>query len=623
MQQVKEAIPGTGPIENHDIQPLTKPPLSKANETDAFNSERGAFQPSSLSLPHRDLADSLLENYWTKSHTLYPFVHKPLFMRAYEDLWKPSSQLLRELQDGDFGLGTAGVSDSRTLIFHCALNAIFALSCQLSETAIPDRDRESISKEFFLRSKSLLHVDILDHGSVALVQTLLIIAQFLQSTSFPSRCWTSLGLACRIGQGLGLHVEDCNSRRDPQEVELRRRVWYGCTIMDIVASTTLGRPAMTPCQITIPLPSATAEDNMVDMNPPISQFAFYLETIKLYLILGKILSTVYKPWSFQGGNNCPDGSNKGSHVQYGDSEAIMPLDEELSYFEDEVTSYLHWERGITIRNSIAQPLQQIIQRQTNVLRARYLHIRVLLYRPAFLRFCRKVSSAQQPHQPTSSNGQIVGADYDLPRNRNLRLKMDMQSSTACVSAAVELSNLLFDATTKVTGGAWWYTTFYICTAGMVMMLAESCLSHQSIQVNMSEIQAAWGLCCETLRILIKRGHPVEPTLNGLCNIHRKLVPDQSPTGALTKPQDRLTMAPRTELPQARHTGVAQDRGVQSLFPEYEELNQGSNESEESFGMPTQPMMDFMMQDVNFMPFGVLDESWWRLQYGDTMANGVM
>lgn len=29
-----------------------------------------------------------------------------------------------------------------------------------------------------------------------------------------------------------------------------------------------------------------------------------------------------------------------------------------------------------------------------------------------------------------------------------------------------------------------------------------------------------------------------------------------------------------------------------------------------------PLMDFMTQDMDLMPFGLLDESWWRQQHGD-------
>lgn len=234
MCQVKETIPR--PISEND---RTRPSRLKSNGAKTSSPGSGSYDfsasalPENLSLPTRDLADMLLDKYWTKAHSLYPFIHKPSFVSAYENLWMPSNELHKSSGDQDLGLGSSGISDSRSTVFHCALNAIFALGCQLADAESSIQNRESLSETFFLRSKALLHVDILDHGSIAIVQTLLIVAQYLQSTSFPSRCWTALGLACRIGQGLGLHVEDCHIPREPHDFEIRRRVWYGCVILDM------------------------------------------------------------------------------------------------------------------------------------------------------------------------------------------------------------------------------------------------------------------------------------------------------------------------------------------------------------------------------------------------------
>lgn len=41
-------------------------------------------------LPPRKVADSLIKSYWTYVHTLYPFLHKPSFMRTYSRLWECS-----------------------------------------------------------------------------------------------------------------------------------------------------------------------------------------------------------------------------------------------------------------------------------------------------------------------------------------------------------------------------------------------------------------------------------------------------------------------------------------------------------------------------------------------------
>jgi hypothetical protein len=53
---------------------------------------------------------------------------------------------------------------------------------------------------------------------------------FLQSTNRPNRCWNVVGMAIRIAQGLGLHVESTGG--DLVERETRRRIWWGCVLMD-------------------------------------------------------------------------------------------------------------------------------------------------------------------------------------------------------------------------------------------------------------------------------------------------------------------------------------------------------------------------------------------------------
>ncbi|OBT65745.1 hypothetical protein VE03_03343 [Pseudogymnoascus sp. 23342-1-I1] len=605
MEQVEETIPSSGQQPSY----ATRPEAS-------LKPTQHVSKPLGLSLPTRDLADALLENYWVKSYPLYPFVYKPVFTLAYEDLWKPSHELRRGTGECDLGLGTLGVSDSQSAVYHCGLNAIFALSCQLSGPEILHHDRDSLSQTFFLRCKSLLHVDILDHGSIALVQILLIVAQYLQSTSFSSRCWTSLGLACRIGQGLGLHVETRGSRRDGREVELRRRVWHGCTIMDIVASTTLGRPMMTPSRVTIPLPSTSVGSMHED--PDDSSSPFYVESIKLYSILGRIVSTVYSPWSPQGFSSDLEGKENYGYAQITESEAVMSFDEELSNFEEGIVTCLQWGKGTSTVDSLPNWPQHIIKRQTNVLRARYLHVRVILHRPTFLRFCRKMVAVPPP----SNDGVRQHSEND----ENLRSKMDVQSSVVCVTTAIDLISSLHGSTTESCDGAWWYTTFYLCTAASVLMLAKTCLRlHRYISIE--SIDAAWTLCRESLGILINRGHPVKHALKGLCSMYDKFVGESS-TWLLTKPHDSLTELASSgikETQQVYHnmvSGTNRDPTLGATLPHgghQDFQGQGSPGGVESSTM--QPLLDFMTQDVNLMPFGLIDESWWGLDQRAEAAMG--
>jgi hypothetical protein len=193
--------------------------------------ERGRVSFDEFVLPPRSMADHLIQAYWEHVSSLYPFLYKPLFDAAYELLWVPVTNEETLSRSSDAGIGNSVNAGPRSRLFHCALNAMFALGAQFSD--IPEADRRSTSNSFSSRSLALLQVDLMESGCIALVQTILLIVQYLQSTTYPNRCWNLIGMACRVSQGLGLHVEDRQTRRVGLELEMRRRVWYGCLILDM------------------------------------------------------------------------------------------------------------------------------------------------------------------------------------------------------------------------------------------------------------------------------------------------------------------------------------------------------------------------------------------------------
>jgi hypothetical protein len=135
---------------------------------------------------------------------------------------------------------------------------------------------------------------------------------------------------------------------------------------------TLGRPMMTSCHFTVPLPSHIDDDasvqvqDQLESSRTLSFLAFYVETIKLYQILGNVLTKVYKPWS----GNTPSSNRDTKDIQHKDLEAIVSLDEDLSNFEENIIPSLHWERGAHIRESLPESDVMVLRRQMNVLQVR-------------------------------------------------------------------------------------------------------------------------------------------------------------------------------------------------------------------------------------------------------------
>jgi hypothetical protein len=173
--------------------------------------------PSSVQnyvLPPRKTADSLMGVYWSFVFPLYPLVDSMRLRAEYEKIWT----------------GEPLQSDENMLM--CTFNIIFALACQLADF-IPPEEREASAVAFFSRAKDLLQFNLWDTGSAGLIQCLLLMAQYLQSTDSAHQCWIVTGLAIRNAQSLGLHLPQTIARLpSPQEQQLARKIWHGCVLMD-------------------------------------------------------------------------------------------------------------------------------------------------------------------------------------------------------------------------------------------------------------------------------------------------------------------------------------------------------------------------------------------------------
>lgn len=181
------------------------------------------------SLPPRVVADMLLKAYFDNFHIFYPWVHTDSFHKSYAELWTGEPDSRDDLSSlPDIGLGGRNCPTST---FYCALNAIFALGCEHAN--LSPQDKVAISTVVQERLDKLLPLELLDGSELCHVQALMLAAQYFQCTNSPSRCWNIIGLAYRMAIGLGLHLQCTSDRGLRIELEMRRRVWHGCTQFDV------------------------------------------------------------------------------------------------------------------------------------------------------------------------------------------------------------------------------------------------------------------------------------------------------------------------------------------------------------------------------------------------------
>ena len=178
--------------------------------------------PSASLFPSRQTADDLTGCFWEFVHPVFPVLHKTSFMDQYSRLWSAA----------ETEMGSSATAELDETVFTSTLNIVFALGCKFSKS-VPASQRATLAQSFYERSREIYRFEMLDSASLPLVQMLLLTGVYLQSNHQANRCWNVVGLAIRVAQSLGLHVEVPRHPPQSQAVrEMRRRLWHVCLMLD-------------------------------------------------------------------------------------------------------------------------------------------------------------------------------------------------------------------------------------------------------------------------------------------------------------------------------------------------------------------------------------------------------
>ncbi|KAI5920243.1 fungal-specific transcription factor domain-containing protein [Camillea tinctor] len=167
-----------------------------------------------------EVALHLLDLHWNRQHHTFLLTYRPAFSR--------------ELVDGgpyctDF-----------------LLNAVFACASKFSERISlrsDPSDPESAGQQFFSHCDTLLHRDsLLTQSSIPTVIGLLMLGSTFNARGSTTKGWLYTGYAIRMVYDLGLHLDSEIHRSNAEEVEIRRRVFWGAFICEKLQSLYLGRP---------------------------------------------------------------------------------------------------------------------------------------------------------------------------------------------------------------------------------------------------------------------------------------------------------------------------------------------------------------------------------------------
>lgn len=427
-----------------------------------------------MTIPPRDEADDLVENYWRWTHSLYPLIHRPSFEERYRMIWYPQTES-RCLRTEAHASTPAGLYTSMgDRLFYCMLNSVFALGALFSPV-MDHKDRDQLSRSLYERAKKLMDLDMLAAGSLALVQTLLLMGQYLQSTEMSSTCWNIVGLAVRVAQNIGLHHDPKNCNQgccpaqtlDQTEMEMRRRAWAGCVLLDRVLSLTYGRPlivhaAMSKSQLVLPLavddeylthfPEAPA--SQPDGKPSLTEC--FCETVQLQDILGEVLTTMYYPGPDP--SLSPLTNNGAKNIDF---RKLFAVDSLLKAWHRNLPPHLQVSRYKNSGEPPALSLSEnevVFRRQATVLEVRYLHVRLMMLRPVLSGLC----------DPAFQSTEMV--------TDSIQDETMLKAANLCVAGAQELlrfieENMYFKTDLLAPP---WYTVFYIHSCAIVFLISLLC-----------------------------------------------------------------------------------------------------------------------------------------------------
>ncbi|KAH7159245.1 fungal-specific transcription factor domain-containing protein [Fusarium sp. MPI-SDFR-AT-0072] len=167
-----------------------------------------------------ELALHLLNLHWARQHHTFLLTYRPAVMRDLECSGPYCSAFM--------------------------LNAIFACCSKFSPRSDvrddPD-DPSSVGRRFFRRCDELLSSDsLLTRPHISTIVGLVLLGSTYNARGETSKGWLYTGYALRMVYDLGLHLDPKQTTEDPEEIEIRRRVFWGTFVCDKLQSLYMGRP---------------------------------------------------------------------------------------------------------------------------------------------------------------------------------------------------------------------------------------------------------------------------------------------------------------------------------------------------------------------------------------------
>ncbi|KAI8380775.1 fungal-specific transcription factor domain-containing protein [Blakeslea trispora] len=228
----------------------------------------------SIEMPSREIQMTLIDQFFSERYECIAFIPRHHFYQQ--------------------------IKNKGLLITPLLLNIIYAHAARFVD--IPDCPKTEV---FYQRARRLID-DFLDVPRVSTVAALCLLSLYESSPSIyrpgslQCRQWQYSGMACRMALELGLYDDtNVHSGLSSVDIELRRRVFWGCYDLDKFQSGGWERPWMIfGCYVKTALPSALPEESEDDR----AIVSILVKRIQFMQIVENDLTLLSAHRSFQTGN---------------------------------------------------------------------------------------------------------------------------------------------------------------------------------------------------------------------------------------------------------------------------------------------------------------------------------
>ena len=537
--------------------------------------------------PDRSAADKYITIYFSTIHIAYPYVDRQRFLVDYDKYWNVEQR--SELSYVSIAL-LCRLSVS--LLHLCADNVvnIFAIGSYYDVCTMPTEQSASLHYAYFQRALVAAGCVEADY-SVDNVRILLAQSFYLLLAQWTDRCWLTLGLAIRIAQSIGLHIEHGQAQNDPAtghiDLELQRRTWHSLYALDRLLSIQLGRPSAIrnqDCTVRLPSRLDDAEFDIDHDHIPVAHADepktgdYFITVIQLSAILRHVERDVYRPATMD--------------YSYEMLERTNRLDAELLKWRSQLPRWLRFDRGHTFERSA------VLKRQRNMLAIKFHHLRALIHRP-YLCLPWLQRNDKSIKQLLDSNAHRV-----------------VYFERICVQEAQATAHLLHDVTDKkslVEDFPWWQMISCLICASSVLLVMRAFMPSSSPADDMQReiLEEDANTCLKVFDALSLNSDGARRARDMLQNLRDLRIPDERPFDMGIAHDEPLPGPEMNSIGDAWHRGSEHTPVGSEASPSFAALSQNPETMNERF-----PVNSSAIWSRRDWPSEIADSMTWSSQFVD-------